>query len=353
MENRTNDSISKIKLFAHCVIFTVYHDINSPTLPFLCLTPVMDAEKAELPSSHQASYPSFAPLTQGSPLKKTKSTSSTIIGRVASHFTTRSIIDPGPPPDGGFQAWVQVFCAWLAIMNTWGFVNSFGAFQTYYEEILPQTSSTISWIGSTQACLLFVLGIFSGRALDAGLFRPTIIVGITLQIVGIFTMSLANNYWQLLLTQGICTGVGGGIFFVPVMGLVSTYFAKKRGMAIGIVTSGNSLGGIVYPLVVREMLSKVGFGWTVRVLGFINVVSLAVVIAFMKPRLPPRRSGPVVDMGALRDTPYVLQVLSFCFLIPPVYFAFYYVRISFLRRSSPPFPSLLLDLFSFLRTSLY
>jgi MFS family permease len=288
----------------------------------------MDAEKAELPSSPQAFSPTFIPITQGSPLKKTKSTSSAVIGRVASHLTTRSLTDPGPPPDGGFQAWLQVFCAWLAIMNTWGFVNSFGAFQTYYEETLPQTSSTISWIGSTQACLLFVLGIFSGRALDAGLFRPTIIIGITLQLVGIFTMSLAKNYWQLLLTQGICTGVGGGIFFVPVMGLVSTYFAKKRGMALGIVTSGNALGGIIYPLVVREMLPKVGFGWTVRVLGFINVVSLAVVIAFMKPRLPPRKSGPIVDLAALRDTPYVLQVLGFCFLIPPVYFAFYYVRIA-------------------------
>lgn len=210
-------------------------------------------------------------------------------------------------------------------MNTWGFVNSFGAFQPYYEEILPQSSSTISWIGSTQACLLFTLGIFSGRALDAGLFRPTIILGITLQLVGIFTMSFAKTYWQLLLTQGICTGIGGGIFFVPVMGLVSTYFAKKRGMAIGVVTSGNALGGIIYTLVVREMLGKVGFGWTVRVLGFINAVALAVVIAFMKPRLPPRKSGPIFEMSALRDTPYVLQVLGFCFVIPPFYFTFYYI----------------------------
>lgn len=118
--------------------------------------------------------------------------------------------------------------------------------------------------------------------MDAGLFRPTAMLGIALQLVGIFTMSLAKSYWQLLLAQGVCTGMGGGIFYVPVMGLVSTYFDKKRGMAIGLVTSGNGLGGVIYPLVVRELLGKVGFGWTVRVFGFINVVSLATVIAFMR-----------------------------------------------------------------------
>jgi MFS family permease len=217
-------------------------------------------------------------------------------------------------------------CAWLAIMNSWGFVNSFGAFQTYYTSILPESPSTISWIGSTQACLVFCLGVFSGRALDAGYFRPTIMVGIVFQLVGIFTMSVAKTYWQLLLTQGICTGIGGGIFFVPIVGLCSTYFAKRRGMALGIVTSGNSAGGIVYPIVVRQLLGKIGFGWTVRVLDFVNVVSLAVVIAFMRLRLPPRKTGPLLDMAVLKDVPYMLHVLGMCFNMPAIYFVFYYVR---------------------------
>ena len=260
-------------------------------------------------------------------LSRNSSRRSNALGRVASRLTTRSIKDPGPPPDGGVRAWVQVLCAWFAVLNTWGFVNSFGAFQPYYESILPESASTISWIGSIQACLLFTLGMFSGRALDRGWFRPTVALGISIHLIGIFTLSAAKSYWQLLLTQGLCTGVGGGIFFVPIMGLCSTYFSSHRGMALGIVTSGNSAGGIIYPLVVRELLPKIGFAWTVRVLGFLNVASLALVLAFMKPRLPPRRSGPLIDWEALRDTPYVLHVLGVCFLMPPVYCVFYYVSL--------------------------
>ncbi|KAF1846043.1 MFS general substrate transporter [Cucurbitaria berberidis CBS 394.84] len=271
------------------------------------------------------------PLSQPGPnVSKTNSRHSNALSRVASRLSTRSLKDPGPPPDGGVVAWTQVLCAWFAILNTWGFVNSFGAFLPYYRTILPQPASAISWIGSIQAWLLFALGMFSGRALDRGWFRPIVAVGIAFQLLGIFTLSAAKSYWQLLLTQGLCTGIGGGIFFVPIMGLCATYFSAHRGMAIGIVTTGNSAGGVIYPLVVRQLLPKIGFGWTVRVLGFINVASLAIVIAFMKPRLPPRKSGPLIDWEALKDKPYVLHVLGMCFIIPGIYIVYYYIA-SFAR----------------------
>lgn len=206
----------------------------------------------EKPEAHlDATIPgAVAESPLGTSLTRSKSKSENALGRIQSHLTTRSLPEPGPPPDGGLRAWSQVFCAWLAIVNSWGFVNSFGAFLPYYETILPEPASTISWIGSVQACLVFGLGIFSGRALDRGWFRPTVALGIAVQLVGIFTMSVAHNYWQLLLTQGFCTGIGGGIFFVPIMGVCSTYFAKKKAMALGMVTSGTAMGGVFYPLIV-------------------------------------------------------------------------------------------------------
>lgn len=35
------------------------------------------------------------------------------------------------------------------------------------------------------------------------------------------------------------------------------YFDKQRGFAIGIVTTGNAVGGMIYPIVVRELMPKV------------------------------------------------------------------------------------------------
>jgi hypothetical protein len=259
--------------------------------------------------------------TSAPALNPTKSVVASVLSRVASRITD----DPGPPPDGGLAAWSQCFFAWLTMINTWGFVNSFGAFQTYYTGILPQSASTVSWIGSIQAFLMFIIGIFSGRALDAGLFKITVTVGYFIQLLGVFMMSLSTKYYQLFLTQGVLTGIGGGIIFCPVIGLTSTYFAKRRGIALGIATTGNAVGGLVYPLIVRQLIPKIGFGWTVRVLGLLNVVTLGCVILFMKPRLPPRKAGPIIDLSAVKDVPFVLFVMGACALMCSIYFVYYYV----------------------------
>lgn len=88
--------------------------------------------------------------------------------RVLSRTTSKSSFNPGPPPDGGLRAWTAVAAGHLVIMNTWGYINSFGVFQTYYSTELGLPPATISWIGSIQVFLLFFIGTFTGRITDAG-----------------------------------------------------------------------------------------------------------------------------------------------------------------------------------------
>jgi len=218
--------------------------------------------------------------------------------------------------------------AWLICVTTWGYVNSFGVFQTYYTESLGETQSTVSWVGSIQLWVIFVMSAFSGRALDAGLFIPTLVIGSIIQTVGIFMTSLCGNFWQLLLAQGITTGLGSGIIFCPAMGLVTTYFTRKRALAVAIVTTGNSFGGCVYPIVVRQLLPQIGFAWTVRVLGFMNLACLLTTMAFMRPRLPPRKSGPLFELSAFREVPYVSLLVGLSFVFGALFFSYYFVSLS-------------------------
>lgn len=118
-----------------------------------------------------------------------------VFEKVLSRTRSRSsYIDPGPPPDGGLEAWTQSLCGHLIVANTWGYVSSFGVFQTYYVSALGHPPSDISWVGSIQIFLLFFIGTFSGRATDYGLFKPTIILGSFFMLLGVFMTSLCTKY---------------------------------------------------------------------------------------------------------------------------------------------------------------
>lgn len=180
-------------------------------------------------------------------------------------------------------------------------------------------------VGSVQIFLLFFVGTFSGRATDYGLFKLTFLVGSILQLVGVFMTSLSTKYWQLFLAQGICTGLGNGLIFCPTLSLLSTYFTKKRSLAIGIAASGSATGGVVFPVIVQQLLPKIGFPWTVRVLGFVILALQAVSLTFTKTRLPPRKTGPLVEWAAFKEVPYALFAIAMFLNFWGLYFAFYYV----------------------------
>ena len=236
-----------------------------------------------------------------------------------------SAVVSGPPPDGGLQAWLQVLIAHLVIFNTWGYINSFGVFQTYYVGTLNQSPSDISWIGSMQVFLLFFIGTFSGRATDAGYFRHTFIFGSILIVLGVFMTSLCTEYWQLFLAQGIFTGIGNGLLFCPVVAILPTYFTKNRAMAVGIAASGTTTGGMVIPGIFEALLPRVGFGWTLRMLGLIMFAFQLIAFTLARTRVSPRSIGPLVEFSAFKEIPYLLFAIGIFFCFWGVYPAYYYV----------------------------
>ncbi|KAF5692086.1 monocarboxylate transporter [Fusarium denticulatum] len=234
--------------------------------------------------------------------------------------------DPGQPPDGGLQAWLQVVTGHLVAFNSWGYLISFGIFQPYYESEFSLPPSTISWIGSLEVCLIFFIGTFSGRAFDAGYYRTALAVGLFLQILAIFMTSIASSYWQVLLAQGICQGLGNGIIFAPTIANMSTYFTSKKTIAISAGACGAGTGGIVFPLIAQQLLPKIGFRWTVRVMGLVVAVSSMIIMIIAKTRLKARKAGPLVEWAAFKEPAYALFAAAMFFTLWPTWISYNYAR---------------------------
>lgn len=204
-------------------------------------------------------------------------------------------------------------------------INSFGAFQTYYSSTLDRTPSDISWIGSFQIFLLFFVGTFAGRLTDAGFFRPCMISGICFEVVGTFTAAQSTQYWQLFLSQGICVGLGNGLLFCPTVAVISTYWHRKRALAIGIAAAGSGTGGIIFPSMVRQLLPKVGFAWTMRSIGFLQLGCLLVSLLFLKTRVPPRSTGKLIDVASFSELEYTFYAVGTFLCFWGFYFPFFYI----------------------------
>jgi MFS family permease len=139
-------------------------------------------------------------------------------------------------------------------------------------------------------------------------------------------LSLCTKYWQIILTQSILVGIGSGMCFIPGVTIVGTYFSTRRSTASGIAATGSGVGGIIYPIVLRELIDRVGLPWAIRTMAFIMLATLLVPIAIMKPRLPPRKAGPLINVEALKDPPFALWLFSVFLTFVGLYFPPYYVE---------------------------
>ena len=225
-----------------------------------------------------------------------------------------------------------------------GIINSFGVFQTYYAaDLLSNISnSDISWIGSTQAFIVLILGAFTGPLFDAGYIYHMIWAGIFLIVFGMMMLSLCTFYWQIMLVQGICVGMGAGLLLVPSSAIIPLYFSTRKGIAQGISAAGSSIGAVIYPIMFNRLLPELGFPWATRIWGFVMLATLMVSVALIRKRDQHNTSTTrrkLVDLAAFRELPYTFFCIAMFFGFAGVYVPFFYVP-SYINAIDPSATSL-------------
>lgn len=99
---------------------------------------------------------------------------------------------------------------------------------------------------------------------------------------------------------------------------------------MALILTGSGTGGLVFPAVVRQLIPQVGFGWAVRVLGLLTLVTEIPSLALLKPRVPPRKDGPLLELKAFKELPYLFFTIAMFFNFWGLYVVFFYLS-SFAR----------------------
>ncbi|KAG2130497.1 MFS general substrate transporter [Suillus cothurnatus] len=248
------------------------------------------------------------------------------------------VIDPGEAPDGGLTAWLVVVAANLMLFSTVGLSNSWGVFQAYYEEsLLRDTSpSSIAWIGSVQYALIYLPALVMGRLFDLGYFKIPCFAASCVFVMCTFLIAECRQYRYFFLVQGLGIGVCCGIIVGPALVVISHWFYKQRGLAFSLAAIGASCGSTVFPVVAQSLIPLIGFKWTVRVFGFILIVTLGIGNIFLKRRLPPVDvRGGFFNLKIFRNAAYSIFCISGIMAFLGLYTALTYMSVSAVEIGVP------------------
>ncbi|KAL8940076.1 MAG: hypothetical protein Q9216_003015 [Gyalolechia sp. 2 TL-2023] len=195
--------------------------------------------------------------------------------------------DPSHFPDGGLEAWLATLGCWCAFFVSFGPINTIGIFQEYYQQELLRdyAPSTIAWISSTKVFLIFAGGVVAGPIFDSYGPRWLLLVGSALHVYGFMMTSISTQYYQIFLSQAICSAAGASCVYYACAGSLTTWFLKRRSTAFGIAATGSSIGGVVLPILVFHLIPKIGFPWAMRIIGFVIFILLIVTNLTVKSRI--------------------------------------------------------------------
>ncbi|MDP2718301.1 MAG: MFS transporter [Dehalococcoidia bacterium] len=183
-----------------------------------------------------------------------------------------------------YYGWFVVLSSFLIYFSVIGSRGAFGNFIPYFIEHFHWTIKEISIAASLALVVNALAQPVVGYAVNRWGPRKTILWGTLFYGASTASLSLISELWQLYLIFGVLMGLFWSTSSnVSNASLVSRWFVKKRGLALGLSTSGMATG--IFVVVPLSMYLILQFGWrpAFATLGFIVLgISLPLAFKFMK-----------------------------------------------------------------------
>ncbi|CAG9986660.1 unnamed protein product [Clonostachys byssicola] len=174
------------------------------------------------------------------------------------------------------RGWMIALGSFLILIPSYGFMLAIGVVQAYLHanQLSDYTTRDIGWIAGMFTFLALFLGIQAGPIIDSFSVRVLAPISVGISLPLFFLLAECTLYWHFMLCIGVLGGVSSAITATLGVAVIGKVFLEYRGLAMGVAFSGSSLGGVIFPLMLRATLPKWGFAWSMRAVGFVSTALL-------------------------------------------------------------------------------
>jgi MFS family permease len=154
---------------------------------------------------------------------------------------------------------------------------------------IPSFASSATYIGAGLG------GIFMGLFADRIGVARVVLIGAVSIGAGAIVASYAQGMGQLYFAHGVLFGLfGNATTFAPLMSNITRWFDRRRGVAVALVASGQSVGGMIWPPLIRWAIDTYGWRATMFWWGILAIVLMVPLCYFLRHRPPEALKRPGV-----------------------------------------------------------
>ena len=200
-------------------------------------------------------------------------------------------------PGATFYGWWIVFFAAIGLFMGYGPVVSFtfGVFFKPLSQEFGWTRAQVSLAFSLSLLVMSLLLPVVGRLVDRFGARKVIVPSVLLFGLGLMSFALLSPHlWHLYAIYLGLGVVGGGTAPIPYSNVLSHWFDKRRGLALGLSMVGLGLGTFIMPALAQQLIEIGGWRWAYVWFGLtVIIIAIPVVALFLKER--PQMLGLTPD----------------------------------------------------------
>jgi len=182
-------------------------------------------------------------------------------------------------------AWIALFVAFTLTLGAIGVRSGPGVMIVPLEQAFGWSAGTISAAISINILLLGLTGPFITGLMETLGLQRTVLLCLLALLAGTGLSVFMSTPWQLFLTWGFLVGIGASAGAVGMATAVANrWFVKHRGLAMGLLTSANAAGQLIFlPLLGR--LSQ-DYGWRSVSIAVTLTVAALIPLVFLLPESP-------------------------------------------------------------------